>query len=380
MGRSITQDLTGDRFTFCKLALYLIMWYDENNNSEKAGTNVGNKRITMQDVADACGLSRNTVSKAFNGRGAVPPSTRAFIIQKAAELGYGLPAREKPAVPSAANSIALLTSNMPMDYHFGTFFMTTFTDQICRAGYTLKMFEVSSEELRQKQLPPPFVTDQVAGIVAIELFDQPYLDMICGLGLPTIVIDSPSRAIDSLMSCDFVSMENAASVISVTKRLAALGARRIGFVGDKEHCGSFFERWVGFQIGLRNVGINYDEQACILASDSSPYNNTDWLIAQLEQMRQIPDAFVCANDYLAIHLMNALKKKGLAIPGDVMVTGFDGTSQSALVEPQLTTVQIPSIELGRMAADILLNRIHNPDLPYNWTRVRTTPVWRDSTR
>ena len=106
----------------------------------------------------------------------------------------------------------------------------------------------------------------------------------------------------------------------------------------------------------------------------------DWLIAQLDQMHQIPDAFVCANDYLAIHLMNALKKKGLAIPGDVMVTGFDGTSQSALVEPQLTTVQIPSIELGRMAADILLNRIHNPDLPYNWTRVRTTPVWRGSTR
>ena len=342
---------------------------------------MGNKRITMQDVADACGLSRNTVSKAFNGRGAVPASTRAFIMQKAAELGYGMPVQKELIAPrQAANSIALLTNNMPVDYHFGTFFVTVFTDQICRAGYTLTMFEISSEELRQKQIPPHFVLDQVAGIVAIELFDQPYLDMICGLGLPTIVIDSPSHALNSLMSCDFVSMENTASIISVTKRLAALGARRIGFVGDKEHCGSFFERWVGYQIGLENVGLKYEEQACILAPDSSPYNNMDWLIAQLEQMRQIPDAFVCANDYLAIHLMNALKKKGLAIPGDVMVTGFDGTSQSALVEPQLTTVQIPSIELGRMAADILLNRIHNPDLPYNWTRVRTTPVWRGSTR
>ena len=95
------------------------------------------KRVTMQDIADACGLSRNTVSKVFNGRGSVPPATRDFILKKAGELGYGLPVKEKevPSVQSGG-SIALLTNNMPVDYHFGTFFVTTFTDQICRAGYT----------------------------------------------------------------------------------------------------------------------------------------------------------------------------------------------------------------------------------------------------
>ena len=56
---------------------------------------MANKRVTMQDIADACGLSRNTVSKVFNGRGAVPPGTRSLILQKASELGYGLPAQEK---------------------------------------------------------------------------------------------------------------------------------------------------------------------------------------------------------------------------------------------------------------------------------------------
>ncbi len=340
-----------------------------------------NKRVTMQDIADACGLSRNTVSKVFNGRGAVPEATRAFILQKAAELGYGLPAAETVThLQKETGSIALLTSNMPVDYHFGTFFVTSFTDQVCRAGYTLRMFEISGTELQKKQLPPHFIPEQTAGIVAIELFDTAYLDLISSLGIPTIMIDSPVHAIIRPFPCDFVSMENVGSISSVVKRLIELGARRIGFVGDRGHCGSFYERWFGFRMGMEQEGLPPDERFCILSPDASPYNNPDWLISQMNQMPALPDAFVCANDYLAIHLMTAIKKMGLAIPGDVMVTGFDGTSQSALVEPALSTVQIPSIEIGRISADILLSRIRNPEQPFSWTHVRTNPVWRKSTR
>lgn len=340
-----------------------------------------NKRVTMQDIADACGLSRNTVSKVFNGRGAVPPATRALILQKAGTLGYGLPAEEKPAAfQQGGGSIALLTNNMPVDYHFGTYFVTTFSDQICRAGYTLKMFEISADELQKKQLPPHFIPDQTTGIVAIELFDADYLEMICSLGLPTVVIDSPAHSLIHFYPCDFVSMENVASVSAVMKRLIALGARRIGFVGDKEHCGSFYERWFGYRMALEQAGLKMDVSLCILAPDASPYNDPDWLIAQMNRMPVLPDAFVCANDYLAIHLMTALKRKGVSIPEQIMVTGFDGTSQSALVESALTTVQIPSIEIGRMSADILLARIRNPELPFSWTHIRTNPVWRKSTR
>ena len=339
------------------------------------------KRVTMQDIADACGLSRNTVSKVFNGRGAIPAATRGLILQKAEELGYGLPQEEKrPATPSSGGNIALLTSNMPVDYHFGTFFVTSFTDQICRAGYTLKMFEISPEELRQKRLPPHFIPEQTVGIVAIELFDTDYLKRICSLGLPTIMIDSPAHALIRLYPCDYVSMENVASIGMVMERLVTLGARRIGFVGDHNHCGSFYERWFGYRMGLEFAGLSLDESFCILEPDASPYNDPDWLIDRMNRMPALPDAFVCANDYLAIHLMTALRKKGLSIPDDIMVTGFDGTSQSALVDPPLTTVQIPSLEIGHMAAETLLARIRNPQLPFSWTHIRTNPIWRKSTK
>ena len=133
------------------------------------------RRVTMQDIADACGLSRNTVSKVFNGRGSVPRNTRDLVLQKARELGYGTPVDEVQELPVPVGNIALLTQSMPSSLHFGSAFKSAFTDQISRAGYTLKMYEISPEELKARRLPPHFVPEQTAGIVGIELFDKDYI-------------------------------------------------------------------------------------------------------------------------------------------------------------------------------------------------------------
>ena len=97
-------------------------------------------------------------------------------------------------------------------------------------------------------------------------------------------------------------------------------------------------------------------------------------------MPAMPDGFACANDYLAIHLMSALKKLGLSIPGDVMVTGFDGSLEAGMVTPTLSTARISSHEIGRLAASLLSGRIRSPEEPFRWTYVKTTPIWGESVR
>jgi LacI family transcriptional regulator len=340
------------------------------------------KRVTIQDIADACGLSRNTVSKVFNGRGAVPEATKKAVLQKAQELGYyQLPEEAAEHIaPAGSRNIALLTSSKPMNHNFGSFFITGFTDQICRAGYNLKMYEISPEELQNRTLPPHLLLKDTAGILGIELFDKAYLDMLCSVGLPTIFMDSFADAGRALLRGDLISMENYSSTITLTQRLIAAGAKEIGFVGDIRHCMSFEERWLGFCAAMRDANLVPAEACSILAKDSILYGNPDWLLMHLNKMPHIPDAFVCANDYLAIHLMTALKRKGLSIPADVMVTGFDGSPESAIVEPALSTAQIPSADIGRITADILLNRIQNPERPYMRTYVKTVPIFRESTR
>ena len=339
------------------------------------------KRITMQDIADACGLSRNTVSKIFNGRGAVPEATRRMVLERARELGYRHDIKEVPAEKQETpkQSIALFTSQMPTDYHFGTFFVPAFAEQLSRAGYTLTMYQLSPEEIRDCILPEHVSIEQTAGVLGIELFSKNYVEMLCGLGLPTIFIDTYSGSYASLPKYDLVSMENIAAAVALTQHVIGAGAKTIGFVGDSSHCNSFYERWLGFCSALLEAGIALDRNVCILEGDGPLYSDTAWLAARLKAMQPLPDALVCANDFIAIHVMVALKQLGISIPDRVMVTGFDGLPQSAVLEPSLTTAQIPSAEIGRVAAENLLKRIENPDRPFCCTYVKTTPVWRNST-
>ena len=338
------------------------------------------RRVTIQDVADACGLSRNTVSKVINGRGAVQEPTRQMVLKKAMELGYFQMASGDALQPEIRKqNVALLTRHMPTDYHFGTFFIPAFAAQLSRAGYTLMMYELSEEELRLGNLPSYVGLEQTAAILGIELFDRDYIKRIGDLGLPILLVDGYCGAATSLKSCDLISMENLASTMDLVSHVIGKGARRIGFVGDPNHCNSFHERWIGFYTALANAEIPLDRRLCILSDDASPYSDPDWLAGKILEMPQLPDALICVNDYIAIHVMTALKQIGLAIPEQIMVAGFDGTAQSAVVEPALTTVQIPGAEIGRMAADVLLNRIANPGRSPVSVYVNTTPVLREST-
>ena len=129
------------------------------------------KRITMQELADACGLSRNTVSKVFNERGTVPDATKQLVLRKAEELGYLQfnvektgSTEEKPGDAAFQNAgsqkpslfvhsgknVALLTKRIPNDYHFGSLFLPAFTERLSRAGVTLMMYEIKEDELEYK--------------------------------------------------------------------------------------------------------------------------------------------------------------------------------------------------------------------------------------
>lgn len=338
------------------------------------------KRVTMQDIANACGLSRNTVSKIFNGRGSVPEITRQQVLAKARELGYYPMPQDGEIRTSPSGNIALLTQHKLLSHNFGAYFITSFTDQISRAGYTIQIYEISAAEISVRRLPPNFDPDKTVGILGIELFDQEYYRMVCSLGIPTVFVDGYAHAYENSIRCDVISMENITSEMTLVGHMIAGGARRIGFVGDIEHCNSFYERWLGFAKALHRAGLPVDRELCILEKDSESYGDPDWFLEQLQALPAIPDAFACANDYIAIHLMTALKRKGLSIPGDVMIAGFDGSPESVIVDPALTTARIPSTDIGRLAAILLERRIQLPEFPLQWTYVKTTPIFGGSTR
>ena len=134
-----------------------------------------------------------------------------------------------------------------------------------------------------------------------------------------------------------------------------------------------------FSSALADAGLSLDRSICILDKDGPHYSDLDWIMVHLRAMPMLPDAIFCVNDAISLRLSRVLKQMGISVPDQVMVAGFDGIPQCAVVEPALSTVQIPSTDIGRLAADILLARIGNPDRPYCTTYVKTTPVLRAST-
>jgi LacI family transcriptional regulator len=338
------------------------------------------EKVTIQDIADSLGLSRNTVSKALNNNPSIPDETRSRVIQKAVEMKYKQFAffEQEIAPAKKSGNIALLTANMPNNSHFGTSLLSGLEQKISSVGFNLSIHMVRENELKSPALPVNFDKSKVDGIVCIELFDENYTEFITSLEIPTLFIDASADLAFSEMKADLLLMENSHSTFRITKRLIDEGVAPIGFIGDYRHCMSFSERWEGFNKAFFTAQIKPDESFCILEEDRY-IADYQWLKQQLTSMKKLPSAFVCANDFIAIHVIRILKDLNIRIPEEVMVCGFDNAPESRIIEPHLTTVHIHRSEMGILAAEMLLKRIENPYRPPQVTHVKTTPVFRQST-
>jgi LacI family transcriptional regulator len=347
-------------------------------------------KITMQEVADALGLSRNTVSKALNDNPRIPKATRETIIRKATQMGYKHHALiEQPPV-STGGTIAFFTSqksnreglffnSMPDKNHFGSRFLSGFTERMSVHGYTLTIYILRPEDIASCVAPANFELDKISGILCIELFDETYCNFIYTMQKPTLFSDSYVFSPDDPLKADIVMMENSKSTAAMVMHMMDKGKRTVGFIGDYHHCQSFFERWEGYNHALRRNSVELESRYCILESDDKSYGDSVWLLEKLRAMGELPDAFMCANDYIATSILEALKKMGKSIPEDILVAGFDDAAESAFLSPPLSTVHIPSYEMGIIAADTMLRRIQMPDLPFISSYIQTKLVLREST-
>ncbi|MEJ8306349.1 LacI family DNA-binding transcriptional regulator [Saccharibacillus sacchari] len=340
------------------------------------------EKVTIQQIADALGISRNTASKALNDTEGIPEETRARVIKKAIELKYKQFAylETDGLLPKKTGNIALLTTNMPNTSHFGSQLISGLERRISTEGYNLSIHIVRDDERGEQALPVNFDAAGVDGIVCIELFDPAYSRLLTELGIPVIFIDCAADAFYPDFGADILLMENEHSTYAMTRDLLADGLNEIGFVGDYNHCKSFRERWIGCGRALTDAGLSLSREQSVLDEDRFFIFETDWMERRLGSIERLPQAFVCANDFIAVRLMRALKNIGLSIPGDIRVCGFDDSSESRIVEPHLTTVHIYSSDMGVKAGDMLLSRIRNPRQPYQVTHVYTKPIARESTQ
>lgn len=351
---------------------------------------MSNKRVTLQDIANELGLSRNTVSKAMNNTGSIAEETKKKIFKAAAEMGYKefaqlpeiLPVPKASTIFATQDSkeIALFTHSLLGSSHFGSKLLDSFQKKIGEFGYTLSVYMIRDYELEHLVYPANFNSERCAGILCLEIFSEPYSRFLCNQSIPLLFVDTVVNHFNLNLAADLLYMENKTSTYIMLKSIIDQGYKNISFVGDYNHCQSFYERWSAYCQVMTDQNIAVQREACILEDDSSPYHDVAWLSNRIRLLPSLPDAFFCANDYLAICMLKALKALNLSVPSDIMVCGFDNSPEATIIEPSLTTVKIPSSAMGFAAAEMLLSRIGHKEMPYRTTYIGTDVIYRGSTK
>lgn len=350
-------------------------------------------RVTIQDIADALGVSRNTVSKAINNTGVLASATRDKILKKAQEMGYkqfsylnisetaGL---SSPSVSGERHEIALLLGNFVGNSHFASTMLDKFQRELAQLGYSLIMYRVIEEEIQDKRLPVSFRQERTAGIACIEIFDHGYCRMLCGLNIPLLFIDSPADGFEAPLEADRLYMDNQTEIYRFVKEMVRRGKKQIGFVGEYMHCQSFYERYMSYRNAMYVMGLPCPEEYCLIENKQGIMRDSrrdyrSYLNEHFSRMKKLPDVFICANDAMALDVMQVLNSLNYSVPRDVYLCGFDDSPESRVVTPSLTTIHIHSQDIGLSAVELLISRIKEPSLNYRTMYIETNLIFREST-
>lgn len=351
------------------------------------------RRVTTRDIAEALGVSRNTVSKAINNTGNLADATRKKVLKKAKEMGYKQfsymdiadVGRQGERIPATGTGeIVLFTTGFIGNMHFVSTMIDKFQSEIDQLGYSFTIYRVQREEIENLQLPRAYSSKKTAGIICIEMFDRNYCSMLYSLNKPILFVDSPVFGCDEPLRADYLYMDNRSGIRHFVAEMVRRGKRQIGFIGEYLHCQSFYERYMAYRDALYFLGLSCKAEYSVIGnkdggrnSDAAVYR--EYLTECLQKMDRMPEVFICANDFVALEVLQVLKGMGISVPEDVWLCGFDDSPESRIVDPSLTTIHIHSQIMGLTAVQLLATRIQDQSLNFRVVHTETNLLYRKST-
>jgi LacI family transcriptional regulator len=335
------------------------------------------KRVTVQQIADELGLSRNTVSKVINNK-KVPEKTQKLVIEKAVELGYkGFNMLKEVEVEKF--KILLLTGKPLSNLDFFISLVRGVENLVTNLNIDFFQYTIN-ENTSFLQLKNYMENLKIDGVIGIELYDKEFLKKFLKTNIPIVVIDSAIGLRKYEGNFDVILMENREPIYKISKELINGGLMRISFCGDHMHCQGFYERFLGLRDAYLDISRRIDYKQQLLFDDDSPFGDIKWLAKKIKGLPMLPQAIICANDSIAINVINAVKYLGLKVPDMIQVVGFDNIVDAEYINPSLTTVNVDKELLGKEALYILIDRIRRKEIPTRTIYFNTNIVYRNSTR
>lgn len=313
----------------------------------------GSRRgITIHDVARQAGVSPMTVSRVVNGERNVRETTREAVLAAVKDLRYA----PNPAARSLAGAqnarIGLLYSN-PSAAYLSEFLLGALDESSRKsAQLVLEKCEVSSAA-GERAAVRRLIEGGVAGVILPPPVCESHviLTELKKAAVPTVAVATGRFRTDA--SC--VRIDDFKASFEMTRYLLSLGHRYIGFIKGHPNQTASGERWLGFETALREADCK-PEPPCVeqgFFSYRSGLDAADKLLA----VRPRPTAIFASNDDMAAAVVSVAHRRGLDVPRDLSVVGFDDTATATTVWPELTTIRQPIAQMAEAALDILIRKI-----------------------
>jgi LacI family transcriptional regulator len=326
----------------------------------------------MREIAQAAGVSPMTVSRVLNKRPDVSPGTRHKIEQLVAESGF-VRSRAATAMRKGRHGLIDLVV-LSLDSAYILEIIRGVEEALEPTGYRLVISATNGEDRRERQWMAKISDGWTDGAILVLAQGQSArLQSLRRRRVPFVVVDHQGELGPHVPS---VGATNWAGARSATEHLLSLGHRRIAFIGGSPTLGCAQERASGYRAALEAAGFEVDP-ALVRPGTFLHEAGYEQTLALLD-LRDPPTAIFSGNDTMAFGCYTALRERGVNVPRDMSVVGFDDVLVAPLVVPPLTTVRQPLADMGRFAVSRLIRQIEGVPLDAMRVELATSLVVRDS--
>lgn len=327
---------------------------------------------SLKDVAKLAGVSTATVSRVINHSDKVNPKTRKKVFKAVKALNFK-PSRvaQRLRVRNGKKKlIGLIVPDIQNPFYVDV--VKGVEDMAYEKDYAILMCNFAQDEAKEKLYIDLMRTESVGGLLLAPVSDndQKVIDLVED-GIPIVCIDRGITA-----DVDIVVVDNRQGAYNAVDHLIKKGHKRIAYISGLPNIATSKYRLQGYSEALRDNNIKVDEK--LILSGDSKHKSGKILSAKLLDLKNPPSALFTGNNLITLGALETIHSRGLTIPDDIAIIGFDDMPWSISLNPPLTAVSQPGYEIGKRATELLFNRINDPKRESVKVELKTKLIIRKS--
>ncbi|MDZ7361361.1 MAG: LacI family transcriptional regulator [candidate division KSB1 bacterium] len=329
---------------------------------------------SIRDIAKAAGVSISTVSKALNDSGSLSAATRQRIRDLAKRMNYHPNSFARGLAAKVVDNIGFVIDRAPGRIFSNPFYsviLEGIESELVKHEFNLLISAHASTE-RDSSLPTFVLNGTVAGLIIAGNMAPVFLQRLKEVHLPAVVVDNHLQD----QSFDTINSDNVSGAEDMMRYLISLGHEQIGFLLGANRHPNMQARYRAYRDSVRQHHLP-SKPGWIGRGDVTAEGGYQAMAAIL-QSGELPTAIFASNDAMALGAIKLLYERGLRVPQQISVVGFDNIFLAEHATPPLTTVDVDKIRMGQLAAQRLIEKLKNQDDPVRETIVPTRLIVRQS--